>query len=879
MADVDPAYGLTREQVRDRAGRGLANVQPESPSRTTREIVRANVVTRFNILLSVLLVMILAVVQAPRDALFGIVMVTNAAIGIIQELRAKATLDRLALLTAPRARVVREGTTHDVDIAEIVVDDIVELRSGDQLPVDGEVVASRSLEINESLLTGESDPVVKEIGDPALSGSFVVAGTGRYRATRVGRNAYAAELAREAKRFTLVRSELRDGIDWILAGVSWAVGPVIVLLVWTSLRADADVRQAIASAVAGAVGMVPQGLVLLTSIAFAVGVIRLGRRNVLVQELPAIEGLARVDVVCFDKTGTLTEGSLVVQQVIPLHGGDPAAPLGALGAAEPDPNATLQSVIREFPAPDGWHAAAAVPFSSARKWSGASFDGRGTWLLGAPEILAPDDAMVASVAEEHASQGRRVLLLASSDVRLETERIPRGLDPHTILVLGDRIRPDAAATLRYFAEQGVQAKVISGDHPDTVAAIAREVGVPGSQHVVDARTLPEDAESLASVVESGTVFGRVTPYQKRAMVGALQRSGHVVAMTGDGVNDVLALKDADIGIAIGSGSAASRSVAQLVLIDGAFDTLPGVVGEGRRVISNIERVANLFVTKTIYAIFIAVAVGLAGREFPFLPRDLTLVGSVTIGIPAFFLALAPTTERAQPGFVLRVMRFAVPTGVAAGLATFFAYELALTEGVTRAEARTTATLVLAALGLFALGMVARPIEGWKKGLLWAMASLLVFLLIFDPSQEFFELDLPRVAVLLASLGIVAIAGGVMVGTLRAVGWIKHVPEMLRENPPDARRFWETISDRVKTLGGRTPPRMDREAFTASSTRLPAADEAAGPVETVRAGEAEPAAAPSAPPSELDPIEHARTIDWFDPDVDPIDILNEPTGDR
>ncbi len=868
MAQIDPAVGLTEAQVRDRVERGLSNVQPESPSRSTREIIRANVVTRFNILLSVLLVVILVAVQAPRDALFGIVMVTNAAIGIIQELRAKATLDRLALLTAPRARVLREGTIREVDIANVVVDDIIELRSGDQLPVDGDVVASRGLEINESLLTGESDPILKEPGDVALSGSFVAAGSGRYRATQVGSNAYAAKLAREAKRFTLVRSELRDGIDLILAGVSWAVGPVVVLLMWTSLRVDTPIRSALASAVAGAVGMVPQGLVLLTSIAFAVGVIRLGRRNVLVQELPAIEGLARVDVVCFDKTGTLTEGRLVVQEVIPLHGGDPAAPLGALGAAEPDPNATLKAVIKRFPAPDGWHATTAIPFSSARKWSGASFDGRGTWVLGAPEILAPDDRDVAAIAADHAAQGRRVLLLAYSDLRLETERSPRRIEPHTVLVLGDQVRADAAQTLRYFADQGVHAKVISGDHPDTVAAIARDVGVPGSQHVVDARTMPAEPAALAQVVESGTVFGRVTPYQKRAMVKALQDRGHVVAMTGDGVNDVLALKDADIGIAIGTGSAAARSVAQLVLIDGKFDTLPGVVGEGRRVIANIERVANLFVTKTVYAIFIALAVGLAGRTFPFLPRDLTLVGSVTIGIPAFFLALAPTTHRAAPGFVWRVMRFAVPTGVAAGLATFFAYELAINEGETLAEARTAATLVLSALGLFALGMVVRPLRPWKKALIWSMAGLLVVLLLSAPSQEFFELDLPRTAILLASLGVVSIAGFLMIGTLRAVGWIKNVPELLREHPPSAQGFWRSIRDRVGAFGGpQEPPALDQEAFTTPPS-LPSSD----PVEPAQ--EPEPIAAP---PPELDPIEHARTIDWFDPDVDPIDILNEPTG--
>ena len=761
--------GLTTAQVRDRVAAGAVNVVPEGPSRTTKEIVRANVVTRFNILLTGLLLVILIAVRQPADALFGIVMVANAAIGIVQELRAKATLDRLSVLTTPLVRVVRDGTLIEIRAPSVVMDDLVEVKAGDQLPVDGVVVESQALEIDESLLTGESDPVLKEAGDPCLSGSFVVAGRGRFVVTKVGEEAYAAALAKEAKRFTLVRSELRQGINWILTGVTWVVGPVIALLVWSSLRSDEEFRDALSSAVAGAVGMVPQGLVLLTSIAFAVGVIRLGKRQVLVQELAAIEGLARVDIVCFDKTGTLTEGSLIVQDIVPLVDIDVQAALGALAAAEPAPNATLKAIIERFPSPPGWRVDAVAPFSSARKWSAASFSGRGTWVLGAPEIVVPDEEKVIATANGHAALGRRVVVFARSEQALQAERLPRHLEAQALVILGDRIRPDAAETLRYFARQGVQAKVISGDHPETVGAIAREVGVPGAQIVVDGRGLPEDLDELADVVEQNTVFGRVTPYQKRAMVGALQSRGHVVAMTGDGVNDVLALKDSDIGIAIGTGSPAARSVAQLVLIDGSFSTLPGVVEEGRRVISNIERVANLFVTKTVYAVFIALAVGLAGRPFPFLPRHLTLVGSVTIGIPAFFLALAPSADRARRGFVKRVLRFALPTGLAAGLATFAAYELAIGEGVELAEARTTATLVLAALGLFALGMVARPIVPWKKTLLWSMAGFLMLLLLSEASQNFFDLKLPRIAVLTAAVGIVAITGAAMLGTLRAVG--------------------------------------------------------------------------------------------------------------
>ncbi len=842
MAVVDPAValseaGLNAAEVRQRTAAGHVNVVPQGPSRTTAEIVKANLITRFNILLAVLLVVVLVVVREPRDALFGIVLVTNAAIGIVQELRAKRTLDQLELVTAPRARVVRSGAVVEIMVDQIVLDDVVELRPGDQLAVDGTVIRASGLEVDESLLTGEADTVHKEPGDQCLSGSFVAAGRGRYRATAIGADAYAVKLAQEAKRFTLVRSELRDGIDWIIAGVSWAVGPVIALLVWSQMRADESFTEALRGAVAGAVGMIPQGLVLLTSIAFAVGVIRLGRQQVLVKELPAIEGLARVDTVCFDKTGTLTEGKLAVQEVVALDGGDPSDVLAALANAEPHPNATLSAIGRAYPNPPEWSVAHTVPFSSARKWSGVTFGGRGSWLLGAPDVLVPGNPALLADADRRAAEGIRVLVLASAAGALTGEELPADIQAVAMLMLGDRVRTDAAQTLQYFAQQGVTVKVISGDHPRTVAAIAREVGVVGSNEVVDARELPENPERLAEVMEQNTVFGRVSPHQKRAMVGALQSRGHVVAMTGDGVNDVLALKDSDIGIAIGAGAPASRAVAQLVLIDGRFDTLPGVVGEGRRVISNIERVANLFVTKTVYAIGIAIAIGLVALPFPFLPRHLTLVGMVTIGIPAFFLALAPSTRRARSGFVGRVLRFAVPTGLAAAIATFGAYQLAISEEVQLTEARTTATLVLTAIGLFALGMVSRPLLPWKKWLIAAMAGLLLLFMVSPVSHDFFELNLPRPVVLLAALGIVAITGAAMIGALRGLGWAKQVPDLLREHPPAESRLWRRFSAKVQDLAGIVPePRS-----TSDPNRAP----------------------PS--PSGVEADSPLGEIDWFDPD--------------
>ena len=800
-----PLDGLTRQEVNERVELGQVNDVPEVPSRTVGDIVRTNVVTRFNILLSVLLVVILFVAP-PQDALFGVVLIVNTAIGIIQELRAKRTLDHLALLSAPRASVVRDGKLREVAVSEVVLDEVLEVHPGDQLVVDGIVLAVRGLEIDESLLTGEADPISKQPGDLCLSGSFAVAGVGRYRATRVGREAYAARLAEDARKFTLVKSELRSGIDWILAAISWALVPTVGLLAWSQWREAeggslSGVKEALRSSVAGAVGMVPQGLVLLTSVAFAVAVVRLGRRSVLVQELPAVEVLARVDIVCFDKTGTLTTGMLTVQGVEELGSGlEVHEPLGALVAADPSPNATLQAIGRAFAEPSGWETIETVPFSSARKWSAAAFAGRGTWVLGAPDVVMPDEHRAVARGEQQARSGRRVLLLAWTDQSVSGEVLPAGLEAAGLVVLGEEIRTDAADTLQYFADQGVVAKVISGDHPTTVASIASRVGLDGAGDAVDARSLPESGPGLADAIMANTVFGRVTPHQKRAMVQALQEAGHTVAMTGDGVNDVLALKDADIGIAMGSGSSAARAVSQLVLLDGSFDTLPSVVAEGRRVIANIERVANLFVTKTVYAVLLALAVGLVGRPFPFVPRHLTLVGSVTIGIPAFFLALAPTAKRASRGFIRRVLRFAIPVGALAAVATFAAYEVAISEEVALIEARTTATIVLASIGLFALIIVSRPLHTSRRILIASMAAILLIAVGTETWRTFFELQMPRTVVVLAAIGIVGMTGLVMYGALKSVGWVMHVPELIPQllKPLETQGRWGWLPPAVRS---------------------------------------------------------------------------------
>ncbi len=753
---VDPALGLRAADVAERVARGDVNRVPAAPTRTVAQIVRANVFTRFNALLGAMLVLIL-IVGPLQDALFGLVLVANTSIGIVQELRAKRTLDRLTLLTAPTATVVRDGEQSRVAPAAIVRDDVIALGPGDQVVVDGEVLASDRLEVDESLLTGESEPVVKATGDRVLSGSFVAAGTGRVQVRELGAEAYAARIAEDARRFALTRSELRSGIDLILKYVTWAIIPTAALLFISQYRAHNAWRPALSGAVAGTVAMVPEGLVLLTSIAFSVAVVRLARRRVLVQELPAVEGLARVDVLCIDKTGTLTEGKLTLDRIERLDDDlDPAPVLAALAAADPAPNATLRAIGEGLERQDdGWGAEDVVPFSSARRWSGATFVSHGAWLLGAPDVLTDDREMLAK-ARVHADAGARVVLLARADA-LAGDALPPSRTPVALVVLADRVRPDAADTLRYFVAQDVRVTVISGDAPSTVGAISSSLGLEGADEPVDARDLLDDPAALTEALESHRVFGRVTPQQKRAMVTALQGAGHTVAMTGDGVNDALALKDADIGVAMGTGADATRAVAQLVLLDGTFDALPSVVGEGRRVLGNIERTSNLYLTKTVYAMVLSLAVGVASVAFPFLPRHLTLIGALTIGIPSFFLALAPSAQRFRPGFVKRVLRFTIPTGILAATATFLGYRLATHEpGVSAVQARTTAVMTLTFVGLLVLSIVAAPLNRWRLALVWAMGVLAVLAFVVPATQTFFALDPPPLTVWLASIGIAAL---------------------------------------------------------------------------------------------------------------------------
>ncbi|WP_338897581.1 cation-translocating P-type ATPase [Streptomyces sp. TG1A-60] len=764
------ARGLTAAEVAERVARGEVNDVPVRSSRSMVDIVRANVFTRFNAIIGVLWVIMLAVAPI-QDSLFGFVILANTGIGIIQEWRAKKTLDSLAVIGEAKPTVRRDGVAADVGTSGIVLGDLIEIGPGDKIVVDGECVETDGLEIDESLLTGEADPIVKQPGDQVMSGSFVVAGGGAFTATKVGREAYAAQLAEEASRFTLVHSELRSGISTILKYVTWMMVPTAIGLVISQLIVKQnDFRDSVARTVGGIVPMVPEGLVLLTSVAFAIGVIRLGRKQCLVQELPAIEGLARVDTVCLDKTGTLTEGGMDVTELRPLNGVDESyvrRVLGALGASDPRPNASLRAVIDACP-DDGedWRRTGSLPFSSARKYSGASFGegdgGSSTWLLGAPDVLLPDDDPALTETERLNEEGLRVLLLARVTGDLDDPEVARSAHPAALVVLEQRLRPDAADTLRYFEEQNVRAKVISGDNAVSVGAVAGKLGLTGA--VVDARRLPAERDDMAGALDSGTVFGRVTPQQKRDMVGALQSHGHTVAMTGDGVNDVLALKDADIGVAMGSGSEATRAVAQIVLLNNSFATLPSVVAEGRRVIGNITRVATLFLVKTVYSVLLAILVVCWQVEYPFLPRHLTLLATLTIGVPAFFLALAPNKERARPHFVRRVMRYAIPGGVLAALATFATYLIARHhysgEGALAAET-SAATLTLFLISLWVLAIIARPYTWWRLGLVAAMATGFLLVLVVPWLQDFFALRLVGTTMPWLAVGIAAGASALL----------------------------------------------------------------------------------------------------------------------
>ena len=800
------ARGLSRADVHERRSRGEVNTLPDDSGRSFWRILYSNFFTLFNAIVGGCFLLLL-VLGYWQDALFGAFIIANIAIGVGQEFRAKVTLGRLAVLHAPHARVRRTehadehtGEVHEIAIADVVLDDVLVLSAGDQVVADAVVLEASGLEVDESLLTGEADPVGAAAGRELLSGSIVVGGSGLARVTRVGADSYASRITAEAKRYSVVGSELRDSIARIIRWISIGLLPVGAIVVngqmqaaggWQVAIESGTWREAAVAATASIISMVPQGLVFMTSVALAVGAVKLARRRVLVQELAAVEGLARVDMLCLDKTGTLTEGTLLLDAVEDAPDALPSSVDGsamrdaalAWFAADSDANATARALGERFPGsttPTA-RATARVPFSSLRKWSAGRLD-TGTWVFGAPDIVLAGEATlaVATLARcfSLAESGLRTLVLARSEEPLATSSgggpdehgiiapheaaLPAGLVPVAVLTFRERVRPDAHETLGYFREQGVSIRVISGDDPRTVAAVAREAGVDHPGDGFDARALPDGEDELDAVMAREQVFGRVTPEQKKAMVLSLKRLGFTVAMTGDGVNDALALKHADMGIAMGSGAPATRAVARIVLLDGQFSRLPRIVAEGRQVIANVERLAKLFLSKTVYAILFAIVFGALLWPFPFLPRQLSIVDGLTIGLPAIVLALLPNARLYRPGFLRRAARFCIPAGLVVGstVIAVVAYAFAVLD-VPATVVQATAVITLTLSALWVLVILARPFTRFTLPVVIAAYLGLIVVLSVPLVTDFLQLQLPPVELMGVAIGASAAASVVL----------------------------------------------------------------------------------------------------------------------
>ena len=782
LAPVDVAQlavrGLDRGEVEARVRAGVINALPSGSSRSFWHILRANLFTLFNAVVGAGTVVLLFFGDW-QDGLFGITALANVLIGVFQEFRAKRLLDSLALLSATPARVLREGEISEIPTDAVVLDDLLVLRVGDQVPADAMIVSEIGLEIDESLLTGETDPVAKAAGDTVLSGSAVAAGHGTARVVRVGADSYSSRLTAEAKRFSLVNSELRNAAKRIVLWVSWGLAPLILLVFTAQMHAaggwDAAIesgrwREALIGTVASASSVIPQGLILMISISFALAAAKLARSEVLVQEIAAIEVLARVDTICFDKTGTLTDGAIAFEGVHSVTDADSSNWKGVLGCfgADDDANATARCLRDTFSC-DDLRPSRFTAFSSDRKWSALGIShgtSQGTWVLGAPEMVFPGAADPNPIMEKELRRlirlGLRTLVLAHSDEQLtdadvSDHRLPGAVHPVVLVTFAEKIRPDAAETVAYFREQGVALRVISGDNPQTVAAIARQVGIQFEGTGYDARDLPDDLGEMGGILDTHSVFGRVTPAQKRQMVQALQQRGHVVAMTGDGVNDALALKAADIGIAMGSGAAATKAVARMVLLDGQFARLPNVVAEGRRVIVNIERVSKLFLTKTVYAILLSVAVGTLLWRFPFLPRQFAPTDGLTIGIPALFLALAVQQRRYRPGFLRRSLTFSIPAGTVTATAIIGVLAFARLSGpYSNSEMSTAAAISLSIVGFWVLVVSARPLTGRRYLMLVTMVTVQAACFLVPVARTFLDFTLPSGRLLAVVFGVAAV---------------------------------------------------------------------------------------------------------------------------
>lgn len=737
--------GLTEEQVKERILRGETNKIPKAPSKTFPQILRSNFFTMFNALNLVLAAAVI-IAGSPKNAIFAGVIVVNSLIGVIQEVKAKNIIEKLSVISEANCNVIRSGSIRRIGIEEIVKDDIVYVASGDQILADGVLSEGNELEIDESMLTGEADPIHKKKDDKILSGSFVVAGEGYMRTTKVGANTYSSKLANEAKKFKITNSELQNSLNKILKVLLFLIVPIGIILATTQLIfIKASWQDAVIGTVSGIIGMVPEGLVLLTSATFIVAIIKLSQYDTLVQELSATEVLARVDVLCLDKTGTITEGALKLIDVINLSDYENKTiddVLSSIAHNLPSKNPTQQAVLDRYKEDSGLEIIEKVPFSSKRKWGGIVTKDNGAWIFGAPEIVMGNKYLeIKSKVEEEAIKGRRVLILAKSDLNsLRGEKL-KDIEKVALILIEDIIRQDAPETLKFFKDEGVKVKVISGDNPVTVSSVAKRAGVEGAENYIDARELPEDMEELKKEVEKYSVFGRVTPHQKKALVIALQENGHTVAMTGDGVNDVLALKEADCGIAMANGSDATKAVSQLVLMKSNFSALPKVVAEGRQQINNLERVAQLFLTKTTYSIILAVVFSILLLPFPIQPIQLSLIGSCAIGIPALFLALLPNRERVKKGFLGRILTASIPNGVLIAIFVSATFAISYNYGGASIEtARTLAVLMLAGVSMVILFKVALPLTPFKVVLVFVMMGIVLLGFITPIGRLIFTLN-------------------------------------------------------------------------------------------------------------------------------------------
>jgi cation-transporting P-type ATPase E len=734
---------------------------PETSSRSLSSIVAGNVFTLFNAIIGAFFLLDVGL-GLYADAIFGVIAVVNSSIGIYQEKKAKETLDEIAVLVAPHARVIRDGAEVELTANEVVPGDVIAVGPGDQLVADGDAIASRGMTMDESLLTGESDGIQKGEGDRLLSGSFCVSGSGHYVVDAVREESYAGRIAGEAKTFRHPPSPLQEEVNRVIVASTYVMLPLAAVLIVSFKVRGTDLTEAAQTATAGLVTLIPEGLVLLMSVTFAVAAVRLARRNTLVQQMSATESLASVDMICVDKTGTLTAGELRLAAVEYADGVDPksgAAALGRFAASAGDRNKTLETIAGEFPG-KAEAVRSEVPFSSEWKWSGVALDGGSgaTYLLGAPDILAEQGSLtlpprLAAKLEEETAAGRRVVAFGQTSEALPDDPAAGGapqMQPLALVVLEETLRPDAEETIAYMREQEVDLKLISGDAAATVTAVAYAVGVPRDAGVVEGPDLPEDEDELAKVALANTIFCRIKPEQKKALVGGLVAAGRYVAMIGDGVNDVPALKRARMAVAMGSGAQVTKGVADVVLLKDQFSRLPEAVGEGRRIARNIHRLGRLYLTKTVYAATLILLVAVPGFAFPFLPRHLTIAAMLTIGIPSFVLALMPSDGPLYRGRLLRALAaFAVPAGLGTALGSILSFFLVDTVAGASLEAgRTAATTTLIVLGLaFVLLLERGPgrehiaIQGYMLVMVISLASVFALILGIGPVREFFDLVL------------------------------------------------------------------------------------------------------------------------------------------